>query len=159
MPGTTLRTNYRNTGGIADLTAFGGAIPQSSGLGGAGTNLPYGGLIWISFTGAMASMFVFVQSAYGIMSAFYGSGVYNSGYKIMPLNVVPLSISGQTPQQQAYITVASFRCLASNGTDAYSTGAGASLAAFNMAFSIGDAPSTSNATVNFQMLGLVISGP
>jgi hypothetical protein len=106
MPtGGFLRTNFRRTG-QQQITAIGGGIPQTSWVGtgnlaqsGQGLNMPFGGFIMGSFansgeiTGgitygysistAATSAFVII-SAYGAMSAFYGSGLYGSGYAIMP---------------------------------------------------------------------------
>lgn len=104
MPGTLVRTNYRRTGAVLDITAIGGGIPLASIHGGAGTQLPYGGAILYSFADTIAEATAaaslagissrWVQSAYGIMSAFYGSTMFISGYKFQPLAVYFISVTG-----------------------------------------------------------------
>jgi hypothetical protein len=109
MPtGGFLRTNFRRTG-QQQITAIGGGIPQTSwvALGslaqsGQGLNLPFGGFIMGSFTNSgeitggitygysVSNANISAQviiSAYGAMSAFYGSGLYGSGYAIMPFKM------------------------------------------------------------------------
>jgi len=86
-----LRVNYRRTGGVAGVNEL--AAGMANGItGSAGINA--GGLMWLTsirtstYTGSIA-----VFSAYGLMSAYYGSGLYDSGYAIQPLIVHPLSFS------------------------------------------------------------------
>jgi hypothetical protein len=115
MPsGGFLRTNFRRTG-QQQITAIGGGIPQTSWvgigiLGQSGQRLrqPYGGFIMGSvanngnITGgttygyslSTANISVVVAiSAYGAMSAWYGDGVYNSGYVIMPFAITPKNLN------------------------------------------------------------------
>ena len=141
-----LRVNYRKTGGIADLTALGGAIAKTQ-LSAAGAQItdPYGGVIFLTsyFISANEIAGKVGDSAFGIMSAFYGSGVYNSGYAIQPVNVVPLSVSDILIRSQ--LIAASYRT--SGSCAVFTVYANASTVA------------ASTADVVVTMLGLVISGP
>jgi hypothetical protein len=88
-----LRTNYRLTGKELDIDAIGGALGESAGsfAGGPGTNRPFGGFIMGSYNGAAYATY-HVISAYGAMSAYYGGGMFNSGYKIFPFMVKNASV-------------------------------------------------------------------
>ena len=86
-----LRTNYRKTGGTVDIVAVGGGVAVGSWGGGAGTTLPYGGFIMGSFNSAVLSI-IHPISAYGAMSEYFGSGLYNSGYKLFPMIVKNASV-------------------------------------------------------------------
>lgn len=100
MPGGYLKTNYRKTGGVLDITAIGGGFPKSPGGGGAGTPLAYGGFIYVlsysvslggstkTFSNALA------DSAKGILSWYFTSyAPATSGYKFLPLGWIFKSIS------------------------------------------------------------------
>jgi hypothetical protein len=116
MPsGGYLRTNFRRTG-QQQVTAIGGGIPLTSWIGtgilgqsGQALRQPYGGFIMgsiintggqitglttygYSLSDANISAVVAV-SAYGAMSAWYGAGVYNSGYVIMPFAITPKNLN------------------------------------------------------------------
>jgi hypothetical protein len=146
MPTGILRVNYRKTGGVADLTTLGNAIAKSSALGGAGTNVPNGGLIFItsyyvSVMGAGTTSGVVGDSALGIMSAFYGSGIYGAGYAIQPIAVVPLSLTAVAYTSPLIVT---------------SLRTSSSMAIFN-AFVSGSIGVSNNMV--YTLLALVISGP
>lgn len=97
--GQYLRTNYRKTGGVVDITGIGGGYPLASATNGAGTTTPYGGFVYVtSFAGSWGgSTRTFsnelADSAYGIMSLFYGSGQFDSGYKFLPIGFNWRSVS------------------------------------------------------------------
>ena len=101
MQGSVLRTNYRKTGGVTDITAIGGAGALGSWGGGAGTPLPYGGFIMGSFNSAVTSI-LHPISAYGAMSDYYGGGNFNSGFKIFPLMVKNASVPNDAVASVAY---------------------------------------------------------
>lgn len=97
-----LRTNYRLTGRYMDIDAIGGAVPLSSAFGAAGTDLPYGGFMYFSWAGTIQDQtagvtanqsYGVVISTYGAMSAFYGDGKFNSGYKFLPINARIISLT------------------------------------------------------------------
>ena len=93
---------------MARLTGIGGGIPKSSQTtcgkaAGAGTTDPYGGFMWLSWTGQIQSSVGasvvgiesrWVESTYGLMQSFYGDGNFTSGYVFLPVVAYPLSISG-----------------------------------------------------------------
>ena len=144
--GQILRTNYRATGGIAGITALGGAIAKIQlSAAGAQTLQPYGGVIFFTsyFVSAHLTAGIIADSAFGMMSAFYGAGVYDSGYAIQPVVVVPLSVSDILIRSA--LVAASFRT--SGSCALFNCYANASIAA------------ASTADLVFTMLGLVISGP
>ena len=93
MGGSFLRTNYRATGGKGDITALGGGIVLASAAGGAGTTNPYGGMLFLSMSGSFNAAGAFTDSTYGTLSLYYGGGVFNSGYKFMPVIMRTLSFS------------------------------------------------------------------
>ena len=149
MPGGYLRTNWRSTSTIAGITGLGAGIPLASINGGVGGQPPYGGLIWLtSLNGNTFSASIHKQSAYGLMSAFYGGGMYDSGYKIQPLLVIPLSFS--TLGGEAAVAVTSLRT--SDSLIVFQAWTQASASATVVAVASGS-------TCNFQFLGLVVSGP
>jgi hypothetical protein len=86
-----LRTNYRTTGKEIDIDAIGGGIVAGSWGGGAGTNRPFGGFIMGSFNGSIYATYHIV-SAYGAMSEYFGSGQFDSGYKIFPIAIWDASV-------------------------------------------------------------------
>jgi len=140
--GQVLRVNYRKTGGVAGVAQL--ANGMANGLtGSAGINA--GGLIYLtSFNGNTYSQSLYAQSAYGIMSAYYGSGLYDSGYAIQILNVVPLSFSDVAGGGLSGLAVTSIRT-------------SGSLVIFQAW--VNGAAIASGSTCNFQMLAVVISGP
>ena len=94
---------------MARLTGIGGGIPKSSQTtcgkaAGPGTTDPYGGFMWLSWTGQIQSAQAdaslagissrWVESTYGLMQSFYGDGNFASGYVFLPVVAYPLSISG-----------------------------------------------------------------
>lgn len=84
--GSYLRTNYRIGGRELDITALGAAVMDGSwgyAASGPGTRREHGGLIMGS-TGAAASVNPTI-SAFGAMSQYYGSGLFDAGYKIFPI--------------------------------------------------------------------------
>jgi len=87
-----LRTNYRITGKELDADAVGGGVVLGSWGGGAGTNRAFGGFIMGSYNGAAYATY-HVISAYGAMSQYYGSGQFDSGYKIFPFAVWDASVN------------------------------------------------------------------
>lgn len=96
--GSYLRTNYRKTGGILDITAIGGGIPAGVAQGQSGPTDMYGGLVYItSFSGrfntASAASYCFEESTYGLLSFFYGANSPGSGYLFRPLGINWVSIS------------------------------------------------------------------
>jgi hypothetical protein len=86
-----LRTNYRITGKEIDIDAIGGGVIAGSWGGGAGTDRAFGGFIMGSFNGSAYATYHII-SAYGAMSQFYGSGKFDSGYKIFPFMVKDASV-------------------------------------------------------------------
>ena len=102
MVGSYLRTNYRRTGAQLDINAVGGGIAQGSWGGGSGTPLAYGGLVMGSFNSAVLSI-IHPISAFGAMSAFYGSGLFGAGYKIFPINVKNASAPNDAVASVQYI--------------------------------------------------------
>ena len=86
-----LRTNYRITGKELDADAIGGGVVLGSWGGGAGTNRAFGGFIMGSYNGSAYATY-HVISAYGAMSEYYGSGQFDSGYKIFPFAVWDASV-------------------------------------------------------------------
>lgn len=107
MPGEYLRTNYRRTGGIADITALGGGIPRASATsGGAGMEdgQMYGGFMYFSMamTGGSGDNatggreYAWGTSTFGTMSLYYGSGIYSGGFRFQPIGWIPMSISEST---------------------------------------------------------------
>lgn len=95
-----LRTNYRLTGGVIDIDGIGAGANKGSWLGGTGTMNPHGGFVMGSMTGQNS---IFIVSAYGAMSAYYGDGQFGSGYKIMPIAVY--NIHQGSALQQVYATM------------------------------------------------------
>lgn len=99
MQGSVLRTNYRKTGGVLDITAIGGGFPRSPGGGGGGTNLPYGGFIYVlsycCSIGGSTNTFsnALHDSTYGLLSWYFTSQSPGSGYKFLPLGYRWKSIS------------------------------------------------------------------
>lgn len=84
--GSYLRTNYRISGRELDITALGEAVMQGSwgyAASGPGTRREHGGLIMGS-TASGASVNPTI-AAYSMMSLYYGSGLFDSGYKIFPI--------------------------------------------------------------------------
>lgn len=114
VSGQHLRTNYRRTGGVLDINALGGYMPWASIHGGSGMNpaLPYGGFMMVSWHGStmcggtgsdLGDLCVdglsgcWVQSAAGLMSAFYGSDqacALGGGYAFMPVGCYIMSLTG-----------------------------------------------------------------
>ena len=78
--GGYLRTNFKRTGQIS-LYAMAGGYPKTSYAGGAGLNRPYQGFIMGSLVASGSAIGV---SAYGAMSAWFGGGLFDSGYQIIP---------------------------------------------------------------------------
>jgi hypothetical protein len=131
------RTNYRETGGVAGITSLGGAIAAAGSAG-----LKKGGLIWLNSMSVNtdSTTSAIVIAATQLMYSFYGN-VYNSGYKVQPLQVIPIAFSAVNAGSM-YMQAVSLRT-----SD--------SLALF--------APMLSGLTVAsdaaFQLLAVVISGP
>lgn len=98
--GRYLRTNYRLTGGLINIDGIGAGAAKGSWLGGNGTRDEYGGFVMGSVTGQNS---IFTVSAYGAMSAYYGGGMFDSGYKIMPIAVY--NIHQGSALQQVYATM------------------------------------------------------
>lgn len=86
-----LRCNYRITGKQIDIDAIGGGIVAGSWGGGPGTNRAFGGFIMGSYNGPAYATY-HVISAYGAMSQYFGSGQFDSGYKIFPFAVWDASV-------------------------------------------------------------------
>jgi len=101
MAGSYLRTNYRKTGGIADITAIGGGFAIGSWGGGSGTPLPYGGFVMGSFASAAFSA-MHPISAVGAMSEYFGSGLFGAGYKIFPFMVKNASVPNDAVASVVY---------------------------------------------------------
>ena len=90
MQGTVLRTNYKRTGGVLDITAIGGGYAIASAQNGAGTDIPYGGFVYVTsyslaISQANLTANIMGDSTHGIMSFFYGSDKFPNGYKFLPL--------------------------------------------------------------------------
>ena len=157
--GKILRTNYRRTGGIAGITELGFGIagtgtaasmsqvfnPAISGLGGNTA----GGLIFVACSTSTIASGIITLSAFGVFSQFYGSGVFDSGYAIVPVAINPISFSG-LGAESTFLVAGSLR-------------ASASLAYFTpwaMASASGAATALpAGATCEFQLLAVVVSGP
>lgn len=91
MQGTVLRTNYRRTGGTLDILAFGGGYTSASAQSGVGTNLPYGGFVYIKSYALCVSNLTgnaVAESTHGVMSFYYGSAKFPDGYRFLPLNIL-----------------------------------------------------------------------
>jgi len=86
-----LRCNYRITGKQLDIDAIGGGVALGSWGGGSGTNRAFGGFIMGSYNGAAYATY-HVISAYGAMSQYFGSGQFDSGYKIFPFAIWDASV-------------------------------------------------------------------
>ena len=93
MTGGYLRTNFNRTGGLP-LLDIGGGYQYTSYAGGAGLNRPYQGFVMGSVATPVNS--VYAVSAYGAMSAWFGGGLYDSGYQIVPVAFVPQQVLGGT---------------------------------------------------------------
>ncbi len=142
MGNSVLRVNYRKTGGVGGVNEL--AQGMANGItGSAGTKA--GGLIWLtSMNTNTYSASLYAQSAFGVMSAYYGSGIYDSGYAILPINIVPLSFSTVAGGGLSQTLVTSIRTSGS---------------LFVFQAWVNGAAIASGSTCNFQMLAVVISGP
>jgi len=100
-----LRCNYRITGKEVDIDAIGGGIALGSWGGGSGTNRAFGGFIMGSYNGPAYATYHII-SAYGAMSQYFGSGQFDSGYKIFPFAVwdasVPIGGTASVAYQYAW---------------------------------------------------------
>jgi hypothetical protein len=140
-----LRTNYRLTGKELDITAIGGGIVEGSWGGGPGTDRAHGGFIMGSVN---VQNSIYQQSAYGAMSAYFGSGIFDSGYKIWPVNVVikagsvPLEVFPTGSITSVFALIPRLR---------YEIGSAGSIA---WTYSIGDSYS-----MNLIWAGFIVSGP
>ena len=96
--GQYLRTNYRITGGLQDITGIGGGFGTAAAQGGAGA-MPRNGFIYItsyctSIGGSTNSTENWlVDSTAGILSWYYTSLSPGAGYKFLPLDWHIRSIS------------------------------------------------------------------
>ena len=92
MPGGYLRTNYTRTGKNS-ANAIGGGFPKTSYAGGPGLNIPYGGFIMGSLS--VNNVSFGSVCAHSALSAWYGGGVYDSGYyiRVIAVNVRFLNTS------------------------------------------------------------------
>jgi len=97
-----LRTNYRITGKELNYDAIGGGVREGAWGGGGGTNRPFGGFMAFSaaisvqersagITAGLSGLMV--ESTYGLMSLYYGSGQFGAGYKFWPFGARVLSMS------------------------------------------------------------------
>jgi hypothetical protein len=108
MPGGYLRTNFRRSVSIPDKLAIGGGYPFSSQTtmgktGGSGTTDPYGGFIWLSWTGTTTDTTTatslagisarFLESTKGLMDSYFGTGEFPTGYAFQPVFAYILSLS------------------------------------------------------------------
>jgi len=98
-----LRTNYRLTGAELDVDAIGGGFLQASNAGGAGTWSPHGGFILVSLPVSASAIMdasagitanrsgCYTLSTLGLLSLYYGSGVFGGGYVAQPIFVNAIS--------------------------------------------------------------------
>lgn len=140
-----LRTNYRIGGRELDITALGEAVMQGSwGYAGSGpgTRREHGGLIMGSM-GGIGSVSPTI-SAYGAMSEYYGSGLFDSGYKIFPIAAFPIGT------HSAFVIQWSISATAANSMVYFKT------------YLVSDSSTLtgiSGSNVNFVWAGLIVSAP
>jgi hypothetical protein len=138
MTGGYLRTNFRREGGNS-MTALANGYANTSYAGGAGLNKAMGGgLIFGSATAFTTLSMAIALSAYGEMSAFFGGGVFTSGYQ---MKIVAFNLK--------YVTLSSPGLFASNSGSIVYVYAGGSTA-LNI---------TSTFSASFEYTALIISAP
>ena len=148
MTGGYLRTNFRRTGGLP-LLAVGGGYQYTSYAGGAGLNQAYHGFIMGSFASATNS--VFKVSAYGAMSAWFGSTVYDSGFQIVPIALTPQRVLGGAVGEIA-VSVTGVPCI-----NLWASQSGSVFAVYMGGSTVSVV--TSSLTAAFTWAGFIVSGP
>lgn len=99
-----MRTFYRQTGGLVSETAVQGYL-YGSFNGGAGVSMRTPGIIAIA--SAQPAGGSYAQSALGILSMFYGSGIFGSGYVFIPIAVAGGSVQSPLAGFAPLLSVAS----------------------------------------------------
>ena len=156
--GSYLRTNYKISGRELDIDAMGGGVALGSWGGGAGTRREHGGFVMGSFNSAVLSV-IHPISAYGAMSEYYGSTMFDSGYKIFPIIIRNASVPAD-----AITSVTYFYAATMTGSTFYvigNKGSSLMLSAATQSGPVLGAPSVfaSNESAHFVWAGFVVSGP
>lgn len=78
-----LQGNWKLQSKGIDKLLLGSGIYQGSWAGGAGTSMIHRGMVFGSIGGHNS---IYSMASYEMMSMFYGSGIFGSGYKVYPFH-------------------------------------------------------------------------
>ena len=144
-----MRTFYKQTGSLEDGPQFlGPAYVLGSYMSGAGLSFrnpsPY---LFASVSSPTGSVTV---GAYQLMSAYYGGGIFGSGYVYVPIGVAVLMNSGNLSLGASGLVPIALGAIGSVVSLAKSLG--------GVSGGIGFGPYNSGSTAHFAVLGLSMSG-